>query len=230
MEDIHFILCDPKEDLTNEWITSINKYVPKSLVKNFTVMNGVLGEYRGKFDCIVSPANSYSRIDGSFDNVIAMMFCPSNPEVVTTIAQKFCYHHYNGYMPPGTALVVPMHPFREKKFECKYLLLTPTMRMPSNVRWNKEVCYNGMFSLLNAIKNHNNQNQEKIKSVFLTGLGTGIGRVPSEICAAQMLLAYKHFFINLNKQTASVPTTSWSQATDFSLEIDETNRVLSAFN
>jgi O-acetyl-ADP-ribose deacetylase (regulator of RNase III) len=60
-----------------------------------------------------------------------------------------------------------------------------------------------------------------IKSVFVTGLGTGIGRFPSETCAAQMILAYRHFMDHLAKKEV---TTSWDEVFQLGLDIDETIR------
>lgn len=225
MENVQFIFCDPKKDLCKEWVASINKHVPIDLRKNFSILHGTLNDYKGKFDCIVSPAQSYCRLDGSFDLVIATMFNPNDIDSVTTVAQRHCYEKFNGQMPPGTASVVDMQSFNESRFGCKYLVLSPTMRMPSNVRWNRDVGYNCFFSILNAIKVYN-AGGNRVKSVFVTGLGTGVGRIPAEVCAAQMAVAYKHFFFNLRK---GFKTTSWAEATDFSLDIDETNRVLSNF-
>lgn len=95
------------------------------------------------------------------------------------------------------------------------------MWTPSDCRWNKEVVYNAMWNLLCELRIHNKTRKEtSIKRVFVTGLGTGVGWFPIDTCAKQMVLAYRHFLRNLNKET----TTTWSEARDDGLEIEETYR------
>src|ERR1700690_2535431 len=115
--NIHFILCDPKEDLCREWQKNVNK-LQLAQRSNFTIFNGLLSDYKRKFDCMVSPANSYCRLDGSYDLVIAKMFSPKKPMEVTAVAQKHCYQKFNGYMPPGTSSIVDMRQFNEKVYDC----------------------------------------------------------------------------------------------------------------
>jgi len=221
MEQIQFILCDPNEEICKEWKKNINKFQVNSNHK-LTVFNGLLQDLHVQFDCIVSPSNQFLRLDGAFDQVISEMFCAECPEKVTKVAQMHSHEYFNGYLPPAASFVIPMHSFNETKYGCKYLLVCPTMRLPSDVRWNKEIVYNCMFSILNTLNNHNKYKKEKIKTVLITGLASGIGRVPEIIVGAQMILAYKHFLQNLHKPNK---TTSWGQATSFGLDLDETIRV-----
>lgn len=218
--DINFILCDTKSDLVQEWTKNVNKNLTIEERANFTILEGKLEDFDGKFDCIVSPANSNARLDGAFDLIISKMFAPYDSMQVTRHAQKYIYAAYNGYQPPGTSMMIPMLPFASNAYDCRYLLHTPTMRMPSDVRWNKEIVYNCMWTLLCEIRRHNIVNKDKIKSVFLVGLATGIGRIPPSVAASQMILAYRHFIDNLKNS----PETSWSEATQKSLDIEETYR------
>ena len=86
----------------------------------------------------------------------------------------------------------------------RYVALCPTMRTPENVRWHKEVVYNCVWSLLVAVDNHNAEvtaDPEKaaregaslIETVAMTGLATGVGAVPPEVCAKQMARAFAHY-------------------------------------
>jgi len=223
--DFRFILCDPKKDLCNEWRNALNVMLTPQERSHFCIHHGYLQDVKETFDCIVSPANSYARLDGSFDAVISKMFSPSNEEAVIDYCQDFLHAVYNGYQPPGTALLIPMQPFGDNLYECKYIAHCPTMRTPSNCRWNREVVYNCMWTLLCELRRHNAYKKNfPIKTIFVTGLGTGIGRFPSEVCARQMILAYKHFVRNLTKPNK---TTSWREANDDALDIEETNRTMS---
>ncbi|KAK2794013.1 hypothetical protein FQN50_009962 [Emmonsiellopsis sp. PD_5] len=61
-----------------------------------------------RYDCIVSPANSYARLDGAFDDAISRLFCiPEQPyNALTRAAQSQVYERWRGYVPPGTCLLV----------------------------------------------------------------------------------------------------------------------------
>ncbi len=59
--------------------------------------------------------------------------------------------------------------------------------------------------------------------MFVTGLGTGVGRFPSETCAAQMILAYRHF-VDAQAKVKGDHTTSWDEAFTKGLDLDETVR------
>jgi O-acetyl-ADP-ribose deacetylase (regulator of RNase III) len=82
------------------------------------------------------------------------------------------------------------------------------MRRPSDVRWDREVVYECIWSLLCAIDNHNCsvrkaiekgdregtvEDEEEIQSILMTPLATGVGRVSPETWACQAVLALKHF-------------------------------------
>jgi O-acetyl-ADP-ribose deacetylase (regulator of RNase III) len=215
MENIQFILCDVKPDLCKAWMNQIvNRLTPEEQ-SNFTIFNDRLDQCEDQFDCIVSPANSWARLDGSFDYHISRMFSPKKPSMVTDHCQAYLYSLFNGYQTPGTCLLIPMHVFNEKKNNCKFIAHCPTMRMPSDVRWNKEVIYNCIWNLLCELRRWNTFHaDDPIRKVFLTGLATGVGMVSAETCSSQMILAYRHFLDNLAKKKK---TTSWEEATAMSL-------------
>jgi hypothetical protein len=56
--DFNIILLD----LNNELKINYNKYLAN--LDNFSYFIGYLNEYADKFDCIVSPANSFGLMDG----------------------------------------------------------------------------------------------------------------------------------------------------------------------
>lgn len=220
--DVRFILCDPKNDLCKKWVQSINSLLIPEQRSHFTIHNGVLSDIKESFDCIVSPANSYGKLDGAMDLVISKMFCLENYDAVVNHCQEYLYSIYNGFQPTGTALLIPMHPFSGNIYKCKWIMHCPTMRTPSNCTWNKEVVYNCMWSLLCELWRQNTvKSKNEIKTVFITGLGTGIGNFPSETCAQQMILAYKHFLSNLSK---TEKCTSWQEIKNLGLDIDGTCR------
>ncbi|KAH7890134.1 macro domain-like protein [Phlebopus sp. FC_14] len=193
---VKFVLFDLSEDLVDYWKEFFNALVPEQVRDRVTIQHEDLKELNGIFDCIVSPANS-------FDQELSKVLAPAdNPSALTSTAQKVHAHSYH----------------------CGYVALCPTMRMPFPVDWHKEIVYNTVWSLLVAIDRHNafssslvispsqftsalnktNKESEVISSVLMTGLATGIGRVPFKTCAKQTVLAFAHC------HDAITSSTRWS--------------------
>ncbi|OJD17836.1 hypothetical protein AJ78_02077 [Emergomyces pasteurianus Ep9510] len=165
------------------------------------------------FDLVVSPANSYGRLDGAFDDAISRTFClPHHPyHTLTHAAQKKLYERWRGYAPPGTCTLVP---FPEEIVStgtvpggCRWVALCPTMRMPENVVWDREVVYKCVWALLVEVERWNRGVREReqeskgrggeegkrIDRILMPPLAVGVGRVSKERWAGQVVLAMKHF-------------------------------------
>ncbi|KAJ4172681.1 hypothetical protein NW754_002884 [Fusarium falciforme] len=69
------------------------------------------------------------------------------------------------------------------------------MRVPMDVRWDREIVYDAVWSLLCAIDKHNRTASEndKISRILMTPMATGTGLVTPERWAEQTVLAMKHF-------------------------------------
>ncbi|KID94493.1 phage tail assembly-like protein, partial [Metarhizium majus ARSEF 297] len=151
------------------------------------------------FDLVVSPANSYGRLDGGFDDVISRAFSPRGDYLALThVAQAKLYDEWCGFAPPGSCTLVRIpDEFRGRSknvWGTRYIALCPTMRTPQEVEWDREVVYESIWSLLVAIDKHNRARPEdRISSILMTPLATGTGRVSPERWAHQMFLAMKHF-------------------------------------
>ena len=157
-----------------------------------------------KFDTIVSPANSYGRLDGAFDDAISRAFSPRREYLALThVVQKTLYEEYRGFAPPGTCTVIriPDEFAAESRnvWGTKHLALCPTMRIPQVVTWDKEVIYECIWTLLCAIDRHNRRlgedetGSEVIKTVLMTPLATGVGKVSEKRWAAQLVTAVKQY-------------------------------------
>ncbi|KAK9457970.1 hypothetical protein V1511DRAFT_508066 [Dipodascopsis uninucleata] len=171
------------------------------------------------FDCVVSPANSFGSLDGGFDLVILQMFA-NGTSLKDTQAYVRNVHRrrWRGYQPIGSSYLIDMQPFMDagagsNKFRCRYIAHTPTMQVPAAIE-RPEVIYDCMWSLLNEIHNHNDRCKERtdfsmspIRSVLLTGLGTGTGHVNETLCAKLMISAYADFLHSLDRTNDS---DSWS--------------------
>jgi hypothetical protein len=67
MNHLEFILLDPKHSLVKEWKRALKEHIPE-VIDRFSVIESTLEDLKSgpheQFDCIVSPANSYGRLDG----------------------------------------------------------------------------------------------------------------------------------------------------------------------
>ena len=105
-----------------------------------------------KFDLIVSPANSYARLDGAFDDAISRTFSPPHDyHALTRAAQLVVYDKWRGFAPPGTCTLVEFPPELKSNFrDCSWVALCPTMREPQDVRWNREVVFECVCGVCSA--------------------------------------------------------------------------------
>ncbi|KAF3396792.1 hypothetical protein DPV78_007763 [Talaromyces pinophilus] len=160
-----------------------------------------------KFDLIVSPANSYGILDGGFDDAISRTFCLPQHDyrALTNVAQQKLYEQWHGFAPPGTCTLVSMpRELREtNRWGCKLVALCPTMRTPDDARWDREVVYECVWSLMCEVDRWNSRNtssssnlangESRIDTILITPLATGTGGVSREKWALQFVLALKHF-------------------------------------
>lgn len=148
---------------------------PLSSHLRYTVHNTYLSDLPDtlRFDLAVSPANSYGILDGGFDDALSRALGPRDDYgALTRAAQRALYRRHGGYLPPGGCCVarIPVEQFRGRlryrsesgegsasgsAWGCRYLALCPTMRVPSPCGWDRDVVYECIWSLLNAIGQHN---------------------------------------------------------------------------
>ncbi|KAF2683884.1 macro domain-like protein [Lentithecium fluviatile CBS 122367] len=175
------------------------------------------------FDAIVSPANSYARLDGGFDDALSRVFAPKEDyHALTRVAQAAVYREYRGFLPPGGCLLIDLEGEggdvlkKSGTWGCRYLALCPTMKVPQDVTWDREVVYECVWSLLAAVDRHNRAVRERassaegtavereIKSVLMTPLATGCGAWSAKQWAEQTVLAIEHFVEAVEKEKEGV--------------------------
>ena len=170
------ILVAPSLSLAKAFQKHFNYFPDVEIVNNYF-------EWLPAFDCLVSPANSFGMMDGGMDAAIIKFFGNSLMEKV----QQRILQDYLGEQPVGTSMIVETgnanHPF---------LAHTPTMRVPMSVV-GTDIPYVAMWSMLLAVRRHNQFSPHKINIVACPGFGTGIGRVPYDEASRQMALAYENF-------------------------------------
>jgi O-acetyl-ADP-ribose deacetylase (regulator of RNase III) len=179
-----------------------------------------------KFQLVVSPANSYGRLDGAFDDAISRSFCqPHHPyNTLTDAAQKVLYERWRGYAPPGSCTLVPFPKDLEgtNAWGCKWVAICPTMRFPYAASWDREVVYECVWSLLNELERWNRtKSDDRIDSILITPLATGVGAVSPERWAAQFVLAMKHF-VDALERPERWGNLNWDHIDDDATEVEKT--------
>lgn len=185
---------------------------------------------------------SYGILDGGFDDAISRAFSPRNDYfALTRHVQTKLHKEWKGFAPPGTCTLVPLpcewtdssrEPEAQSKnlWNTKHLALLPTMRVPNNVNWDREVVYECIWSLLNAVYNHNastsTSEDDRITSLLMSPLATGAGYVPEERWAGQLCLAIKHFVaaVNAPEKKQEKERVTWPRAYQPTYEVQPTWR------
>ena len=207
-----------------------------------------------KFDLIVSPANSYGLLDGAFDDAISRVFCANRdlPYATLTYAvQDVLYEKYRGFAPPGTCTLVRFpdtmlasasasatasggkagdgdgdgKTVGDNPWGCRWIAICPTMRIPGNATWNREIVYECVWSLLCEVEGWNRRqghsSADRIESILMTPLATGVGKVSPERWAAQLVLALKHF-VDAVERPERWARLTWMDLGDEALEVERT--------
>ncbi|TFY76779.1 hypothetical protein EWM64_g7233 [Hericium alpestre] len=206
MDDLSFVLLDLSPMLIDAWQCTFTQHVPEAIRGKFTIVQSMLENLvtpHDHFDCIVLPANSYGKLDGGFDYfLLEALALPDDKDAPTRIAQSTLYTQWKGYMPPGTCTLVLLAntPCADNLHACTFIVLCPTMHVPMIVTWNREVVYNCMWTLLNALDRHNTSTASegggegrRIRMVLMTGLAMGSGCMLEEHCMQQMALVVHDF-------------------------------------
>jgi O-acetyl-ADP-ribose deacetylase (regulator of RNase III) len=133
-------------------------------------------------DCIISPANSFGFMDGGLDFVISnKLGWNIQAKLKQVIREKYL----------GEILVGQAELIETDNKEIPFLISAPTMRVPLILTdtVNVYLASKAIFSLLKKEK-------DKINSVTISGLGTGVGKLPFDICAKQMYQAYNDVWLD----------------------------------
>ena len=126
-----------------------------------------------KVDCVVSPANSFGLMDGGFDLAITRWY----GEELQKRVQQYIIKNYYGEQPVGTSFII------ETGMDPKYLIHTPTMRVPERIL-DSRVIYHSMRTCLIEAKNNN------IESIVIPMFGGQTGCINSDTIARMMYEAY----------------------------------------
>lgn len=138
-------------------------------------------------DAVVSPANSFGFMDGGIDLLYSHHFGWGVQERL----QQAIREHHHGELLVGAAEVVPTEDAR-----IPYLIAAPTMRVPMILKELVAPFLAARAALLLVrhgvfrVGPHAGQPvSSRISTIAFPGLGTGVGRVPPEVCAREMRAA-----------------------------------------
>ncbi len=133
-------------------------------------------------DCIVSPANSFGFMDGGIDMTFSQKIgWQLQDKLQTQIKEK-----YNGELLVGQAELI------ETEYdEIPFCISAPTMRVPMILDPENINIYLASKAIFSLVKK-----EPRIRKISICSLGTGVGRIPYEICAKQMKQAYSDYWLN----------------------------------
>jgi O-acetyl-ADP-ribose deacetylase (regulator of RNase III) len=144
-------------------------------------------------DAVVSPANSFGFMDGGIDQVYTDHF---GPQVQKRLQQSIMDKHHGELLVGSAEIVDTDHP------DIPFLISAPTMRVPMilkdtvspylAVRATLLLILHGRFPTGSRFKG--DKVLDHVSRVAFPGLGTGVGRVPPEVCAKQVSQAILDVF------------------------------------
>ncbi|HLP51737.1 MAG TPA: macro domain-containing protein [Chitinophagales bacterium] len=168
------ILADTKERMIAAWSEFFKDEKDVSLVEgDITVL---------ECSAVVSPANSFGFMDGGLDYALSERFGWDLEKQLQKRIKE---------LPEGELLVGQAMVLETGDPKILFLISAPTMRIPTNFNIYTSVnAYLAMKAILIKAKN-----DERITSVAIPGLCTGVGSMMPMNAARQMYFAYKEIIL-----------------------------------
>ncbi|MGF6227362.1 O-acetyl-ADP-ribose deacetylase (regulator of RNase III) [Inquilinus ginsengisoli] len=155
-------------------------------------------------DAVVSPANSFGFMDGGIDALYVDRF---GVEVQTRLRRLILDRHHGELLIGGAAVV------ETDDSAQPFLIAAPTMRVPMVLGPETVNPYLATRAVLLLARNGTAPTGERLseclRTIAFPGMGTGVGRVPAEICARQMRVAVDEFLLEGYRMP-----TSWAEASE----------------
>lgn len=177
-------LLDINKEMTDAW----SKYFEETGVEIVNEDFATFIKNHPDIEAIVSPANSFGLMDGGYDKAITNYY---GPQLMEHVKYKII-HEFGGEQPVGTSISVPIvNRFYTKRLEdedreiiCNPILIhTPTMRTPEEITDYRIVYQCMRTTILEAIN-------QGVESIVIPAFGGCTGKVPPNIIAKMMFLAY----------------------------------------
>jgi len=172
------LLVDFQQPLIDAWQQAFKN------IEDVTVMCHSIFEVPA--EAIVSPANSFGYMDGGLDLRISQFFGWHVQERLQALIRS--KHH--GELLVGQAEIV-----ETDSKPIPYVISAPTMRVPMILGRETINIYLAMRAILLLLKygtlEDGTEINDVVETVAIPGMGTGVGRVPPDICAKQMKIAFQ---------------------------------------
>ena len=173
-QDMKIILSELAAKLLDAWTEFFGQE------ENVVITEGDITKI--KCDAVVSPANSFGFMDGGLDYALSERF---GWNLEKKLQQQI------KALPEGELLVGQAILIETEDKDVPLLISAPTMRIPTNFNIDTSVnAYLAMKAILITAKSDN-----RISSVAIPGLCTGVGRMQPMIAARQMFQAYKEIIL-----------------------------------
>ncbi|BDD05599.1 macro domain-containing protein [Aureibacter tunicatorum] len=170
-------LVDLNTKLTDAW-KKVFKEIKDVEIKNQSIFDL-------SCDAIVSPANSFGFMNGGIDFAISKNL---GWHIEKRLQQKIRKNYY-GELLVGQATIV-----ETDHSQYPYLISAPTMRTPMTILRSPNI-YLATKAILSLLKHGVFEDgtpiKNRINTIAVPGLGTGIGQVPPLVCARQMRIAWE---------------------------------------
>ena len=172
MSDFRVILCDNHLPVVEAWQAYFSGLPDVDITCDeiFAV----------EADALVSPANSFGRMDGGLDAQIVEFF----GEDLEIEVQRMIQERHDGELVVGLAEIIitqaPQFPF---------LIVAPTMRVPQNIARTVNA-YLAFRAALRSVLAFNDLHGHPINTLLVPGLGTTNGFMPPLRAARQMRAAF----------------------------------------
>jgi O-acetyl-ADP-ribose deacetylase (regulator of RNase III) len=159
------------------------------------VSHGNLLLQEGSVDTFVSPANTIGNMDGGIDLAYRDHFRWSSgrPYQEANPLQLMIDAAYGEFseLPIGEAVVVAVEPLDGgRQRTVRHLIAAPTMKTPTSLPINSRNAYLGSLAVFRKWREHRAAGSRGMRTVAMPMFGTGVGRVPSWVAAAQMWEAF----------------------------------------
>jgi len=185
------VLCDINPKLVEAWNYAFADVFQKEDRQDHEI-EIVLGSiFDQKVHALVSPANSFGFMDGGLDYLISEVL---GWDIQENLQRHIKDHKLNGEILVGQAVAVVT-----SSDKIPYVISAPTMRVPMILGPNSINVYLATKAALNLMRNND------WNSVAFPGMGTGVGKVPFNICAKQMRQAFEDVFYG-------TPPKTWKEA------------------
>jgi O-acetyl-ADP-ribose deacetylase (regulator of RNase III) len=172
------LLADTNRELVREWDRFFGD------ISTITTHHGSM--FSTPCDAIVSPANSFGSMDSGLNLALSKFL---GWHVQERLQEKIKTKHHGELLVGQTEIV------NTDNNNFPYLIAAPIMRVPMILKdsVNPYLAMRAILLLISKGKFENNTPiSDTIKSVVISGLGTGINSISPAICAKQMRFAYEH--------------------------------------